>query len=63
MSDNSRFAKNDQPMAKQLYSFRFDPELIKEIEKLAKKDLRSTTNYIETILKQHLEESKKKPKL
>lgn len=50
----------DLLMAKQLYSFRFDPTLIKEIEKMAKKENRNLTNYIETLLIQKVEENKKK---
>lgn len=51
---------NDILMAKMLYSFRFPTELVKEIEKLAKKEHRNLTNYLELLMIQKIEESKKK---
>lgn len=58
----SNLAVKQDAMAKTLYSFRFDPQLIKEVEKLAKKENRNLTNFIETTLLQIVEESKKKSK-
>lgn len=59
---NSKLAVKETNMAKPLFSFRFDPDLMKELEKLAKKENRSLTNFIETELFKIVEESKKKKK-
>lgn len=61
MTKSNLVPKQDE-MAKQLYSFRFDPALIREVEKLAKKENRNLTNFIETLLIQKVEESKKSKK-
>jgi len=44
---------------KQILSMRLDESIIKKIKELAEKDNRSLSNYIETILKQHIANSKK----
>jgi hypothetical protein len=49
-------------MAKKQYNFRFDEKLMEQIQKLADKDNRTATNYIETLLKKAVEEDKKKSK-
>lgn len=46
-------------MAKSRKNFRFDEELIKQVEKLAKKENRSLTNFIETLMLKAVETSKK----
>lgn len=58
----SKLAAKQDEMAKTLYSFRFSPELIKEVEKLAKAENRNLTNFIETVLIKVVEENKKKKK-
>lgn len=40
---------------KQIYSFKFDPELLKELQREAKKENRSFNNYVETLLFNHPE--------
>lgn len=56
-------AKTDlSEMAKRQFNFRFDEDLIKLVQKLADKDNRSLTNYIETVLSQKVEEEKAKKK-
>ncbi len=40
-------------------SFRPDPELKAELQRLADADHRSLTNYIETILVRHVEDKRK----
>jgi hypothetical protein len=47
-------------MAKEQFSFRFEKDLIKAIDKLAEKDHRSRTNYVEIVLTQHIETKTKK---
>lgn len=39
-------------------NMKMDPKIKEEIQKLAKQDNRTMANYIETILKRHVEEKK-----
>lgn len=55
-------AVKEETMPKTLYSFRFDPELIKKVEKMAKKENRNLTNFIETHLLKLVEDNEKKKK-
>jgi len=41
------------------YNFRFDNELIKEVDRIAEKEQRSRTNMIEVIIKKYIEDGKK----
>jgi predicted transcriptional regulator len=43
------------------FSMRLDPDLKAKLSKLADKENRSLTNYIETLLRQHVEAAEKKP--
>jgi predicted HicB family RNase H-like nuclease len=47
-------------MAKKPYNFRFEEKLIEQVQKLADKDNRTLTNFIETLLMKVVEDSKKK---
>jgi hypothetical protein len=47
-------------MAKKQYNFRFEEKLIEQVQKLADKDNRTLTNFIETLLMKVVEDSKKK---
>lgn len=42
------------------FSMRLDPEIKAQLQKLAEKQNRSLTNYIETLLRQHVEAEKKR---
>jgi predicted HicB family RNase H-like nuclease len=48
---------------KQIYSFKFDPELLKELQREAKKENRSFNNYVETLLLSHPDRTLKKVKI
>jgi hypothetical protein len=47
-------------MAKKQYNFRLDEKLMEQVQKLADKDHRTLTNYIEMMLIKHVEENTKK---
>jgi len=50
-------------MSKQApFSMRLEPELKAALQRLAEADNRSLTNYVETILRQHVAESQKRGK-
>jgi hypothetical protein len=51
---------NFEDMAKKRVNFRLDESLVADLQKLAVKENRTLTNYIETVLKKHIEENKKK---
>lgn len=44
---------------KQNYTFRFDPDIIEKIDKIARKKHRSRTNLIEVILAAYIRENDK----
>lgn len=48
---------------KSTYTFKFDPELLNELQKEAKKENRSFNNYVETLLLNHPERTLKKVKI
>lgn len=47
-------------MAKKQFNFRFEEKLMDQVQKLAEKDHRTLTNYIELVLMKHVEETTKK---
>jgi len=46
-------------MAKKPITIRLEEKLLERIEEMAKKENRPISNYIETVLKKHLEEKEK----
>jgi hypothetical protein len=44
------------------YTFKLEPEVIASLKSLAEKDNRSFNNYVESVLKAHVEEKNKKKK-
>lgn len=42
------------------FSMRLDPDLKAELQRLADADNRSLTNYVETVLRQHVEQRGKR---
>ena len=44
------------------YTFKLDPEIIPELQKLAEADSRSLNNYVEVLLMNHILEKKKAKK-
>jgi hypothetical protein len=46
-------------MGKKLYSFRFEEEIIKKIKKLADKDFKTLTEYIQNLMLDKTKEKKK----
>jgi len=48
---------------KRIYSFRFDEELIKKIDEIAKKEFRNRNNMVEVILKKFIKQNEKSKKL
>ncbi|MCL2755735.1 MAG: ribbon-helix-helix domain-containing protein [Firmicutes bacterium] len=45
---------------KQVLSMRLDEELIEKLKKLAESENRTLSNYIETLLKKHIDNTPKK---
>ncbi|TAJ13076.1 ribbon-helix-helix protein, CopG family [Marinilabiliaceae bacterium JC017] len=48
-------------MAKTPFSLKLDSELMEEVKKQAEKEMRSTNNFIEYVLKKYIEEKKQNP--
>lgn len=44
---------------KKVYSFRFEQEMVEQLQAYAKADNRTLSNLVETILKQYLKEQEK----
>jgi len=44
------------------YTFKLEPEVITSLKSLAEKDNRSFNNYVESVLKAHVEEKKRNKK-
>jgi hypothetical protein len=44
------------------YTFKLEPEVITSLKSLAERDNRSFNNYVESVLKAHVEEKNKKKK-
>lgn len=49
-------------MAKKQFNFRLDEKLMEQVQKLADKDHRTLTNYLEMLLIKHVDETTKKKK-
>lgn len=45
---------------KKVYSFRLEEELVENLKIYAKKDNRTLSNFVETILKEHLDKKEKR---
>lgn len=50
---------DDNPRKTEALSQRIDPQLKADLEELAKRDNRSLANYVQNILRQHVEAAKK----
>jgi predicted HicB family RNase H-like nuclease len=51
---------DDTPRKTEALSQRIDPQLKADLEELAKRDSRSLANYVQHVLRQHVESTKKK---
>ena len=53
------YVKRVMGVEKKVYSFRFEQEMVEQLQAYAKADNRTLSNLVETILKQYLKEQEK----